>query len=105
MPVYRPTIIDSDIELLVRPIEVEVFYSRQYLGAPIGSAGSPIGDWDPPTSMGRPAQPVPIVGETALLHRPHVVVKFRNLRERSPSKGTFNVVRDVGSVQTLRGSL
>lgn len=104
MPVDRPTIID--IELLARPIEVVLFYPRRSLGMPVDSAGS-IGEWDPPTSVGRPAQPVPVVGGGVLFHRPHLAVKFRNLRERSPSKGTFKVVRDVGSVQTLKdvGSL
>ena len=94
-----PTAID--VELLARQIEVAAFYPPRCLGAPIGSAGL-IGNWDPP-SMGRPAQRVPVRGESVFLHRPHVAVKFRNLRERSPSKGTFiNVGRDVRSVQTLK---
>ena len=103
MPVDRPTTID--IELLAILIEVTVVYSRQALRAPRGST-SLIGDWEP-SSMVHPPQRVPVAGESVLLHRPHVIVKFRNLREGSPSKGTFDVVRDARSVQTLKdvGSL
>lgn len=43
-------------------------------------------------STRRPVLRVPLAGSTNLLQRPHVAVRFRNLREESRSRGTSNVL-------------